>query len=113
MAEEEVLPANSGYTRLQRLALKTTTPYTFIRPRNEDQSLGLNRINANAAYNRGWTGDGVTIGYYEIAIDGAHPELSGKVVDNPYAEIEPGSLSNNVIYGHSRRPHSTLSVLQE
>ena len=50
-----------------------------------------------AAYTRGWTGEGVTIGYYEFAIDGSHPELSGKVVDNPYDEIEPGSY-NNVVY---------------
>ena len=60
------------------------------------QSLGLDRINADAAYNRGWTGYGVTIGYYEFAIDGSHPELSGKVVDNPYDEIEPGSYNNVV-----------------
>ena len=60
------------------------------------QSLGLDRINADAAYNRGWTGNGVTIGYYEFAIHGSHPELSGKVVDNPYAAIEPGSYNNVV-----------------
>ena len=57
------------------------------------QSLGLDRINADAAYNRGWTGNGVTLGYYELAIDASHPELSGKVIDNPYAEIEPGSFN--------------------
>ena len=61
------------------------------------QSLGLGRINARAAYDRGWTGDGVTIGYYEFAINGTHPELSGKVVDNPFDEIESGSY-NNVVY---------------
>ena len=51
-------------------------------------------INADAAYDRGWTGDGVTIGFYEYAIDSSHPELNGKVVDNPYDEIEPGSYYN-------------------
>ena len=60
------------------------------------QTLSIRMINADAAYDRGWTGDGVTIGYYEYAIDGSHPELSGKVVDNPYDEIEPGSYSNVV-----------------
>ena len=68
---------------------------SYTQERN--QSLGLTKINADAAYNRGWTGAGVTIGYYEIAIDGSHPELSGKVVDNPYAEIEPGTFEH-VIY---------------
>ena len=68
---------------------------TYAKERS--QSLGLGRINAEAAYDRGWTGDGVTIGYYEFAIDGSHPELSGKVVDNPYDEIEPGSYTN-VVY---------------
>ena len=53
-------------------------------------------INADAAYDRGWTGAGVTIGFYEYAIDSSHPELNGKVVDNPYDEIEPGSYSNVV-----------------
>ena len=45
--------------------------------KERSQSLGLGSINAEAAYDRGWTGDGVTIGYYEIVIDGSHPELSG------------------------------------
>ena len=60
------------------------------------QTLSIRLINADAAYDRGWTGDGVTIGYYEYAIDSSHPELNGKVVDNPYDEIEPGSYSNVV-----------------
>ena len=68
---------------------------TYAKERS--QSLGLGRINAEAAYDRGWTGEGVTVGYYEIVIDASHPELSGKLVDNPYDEIEPGSY-NNVVY---------------
>ena len=60
------------------------------------RTLSIRMINAAAAYDRGWTGDGVTIGFYEYAIDDTHPELSGKVVDNPYDEIEPGSYSNVV-----------------
>ena len=56
------------------------------------QNLSIRMINADAAYERGWyDGDGVTIGFYEVAIDSSHPELNGKVVDNPYDEIEPGS----------------------
>ena len=58
------------------------------------QTLSIRMINADAAYDRGWTGDGVTIGFYEYAIDSFHPELNGKVVDNPYDEIEPGSYYN-------------------
>ena len=58
------------------------------------QTLSIRMINADAAYDRGWTGDGVTIGFYEVAIDSSHPELNGKVIDNPYDEIEPGSYSN-------------------
>ena len=60
------------------------------------RTLSIRMINAEAAYDRGWTGDGVTIGFYEVAIDSSHPELNGKVVDNPYDEIEPGSYSNVV-----------------
>ena len=60
------------------------------------RTLSIRMINAAAAYDRGWTGDGVTIGFYEYAIDSSHPELNGKVVDNPYDEIEPGSYSNVV-----------------
>ncbi len=60
------------------------------------RTLSIRMINADAAYDRGWTGDGVTIGFYEFAIDSSHPELNGKVVDNPYDEIEPGSYSNVV-----------------
>ena len=60
------------------------------------QTLSIRMINADAAYDRGWTGDGVTIGFYEFAIDSSHPELNGKVVDNPYDEIEPGSYDNVV-----------------
>ena len=90
-----------GGTKNQVSALTSPRPtpppkiHTYAKERS--QSLGLDRINAEAAYDRGWTGDGVTIGYYEFAIDGSHPELSGKVVDNPYDEIEPGSYTN-VIY---------------
>ena len=61
------------------------------------QTLSIRMINADAAYDRGWTGDGVTIGFYEVAIDSSHPELNGKVVDNPYDEIEPGSYDNVVL----------------
>ena len=60
------------------------------------RTLSIRMINADAAYDRGWTGDGVTIGFYEYAIDSSHPELNGKVVDNPYDEIEPGSYYNVV-----------------
>ena len=58
------------------------------------QTLSIRMINADAAYDRGWTGAGVTIGFYEVEIDSSHPELNGKVVDNPYDEIEPGSYYN-------------------
>ena len=61
------------------------------------QTLSIRMINADAAYDRGWTGDGVTIGFYEVAIDSSHPELNGKVVDNPFDEIEPGSYDNVVL----------------
>ena len=82
--------------------------HSFERERR--QSLGLDRINADAAYNRGWTGNGVTIGYYEFAIDGSHPELSGKVVDNPYAEIEPGIFSHVVYTLEQAKQHAQRAV---
>ena len=95
-----------GGTKNQDSVPTPTGPPSQIDPINiptptyaqeRSRSSGLSMINADAAYNRGWTGEGVTIGYYEFAIDGTHPELSGKVVDNPYADIEPGSYTN-VIY---------------
>ena len=70
------------------------------------QSLGLDRINADAAYNRGWTGNGVTLGYYESAIDASHPELSGKVADTPYAEIEPGIFNHRFYTLEQTKQHA-------
>ena len=70
------------------------SPHT---PKNAAKVWGWVQDQRRCRLHRGWTGDGVTIGYYEFAIDGSHPELSGKVVDNPYDEIEPGSYTN-VVY---------------
>ena len=55
---------------------------------------GAELMKAPAAYRRDLTGRGVTIGYYEAAIDKNDPELAGKLVGNRYDEIEPGTYSN-------------------
>ena len=42
------------------------------------RTLSIRMINADAAYDRGWTGDGVTIGFYEYAIDEFPPGTKRK-----------------------------------
>ena len=57
--------------------------------RNRTRS--LSSINAQAAYDRGFTGDGITIGTYEFDI-APHPELSDQLVANEYDDGEEGTF---------------------
>lgn len=43
-------------------------------------SQALRQINAAAAYAQGYTGAGVTVGVMDAAVDGRHPEFSGRMV---------------------------------
>ena len=113
IAASVALTACGGGGRSENPGSDVTPPPPAIQPppispfeQERRQSLGLDRINADAAYNRGWTGNGVTLGYYEYAIDASHPELSGKVIDNPYAEIEPGSFNHNFLTLEQVKQHA-------
>ena len=58
------------------------------------QTLSIRMINADAAYDRGWTGAGVTIGFYEFGIYADHPELDGVLVADDKSECQPEYCAN-------------------
>ena len=75
----------------------------FNAERNRTRS--LSPINAQAAYDRGFTGDGITIGTYEVGI-ADHPELSGKLVANDHEELKPGSYKGLIRTEDQMRQHA-------
>lgn len=80
-------------------------------PANEQQATqGAALMKAPAAYSRNLTGAGVTIGYYEQAIDKNNPELAGKLVGNRYDEIEPGTYSNALATLEEATEHATQAA---
>ena len=54
------------------------------------KTLSIRMIHADAAYQRGYDGTGVTIGYYEFGIHADHPELDGVLVADDKSECQPG-----------------------
>ena len=64
-------------------------------------------INADAAYQRGYDGTGVTIGYYERGIYADHPELDGVLVADDKSECEPGYCGNALNTESRVRNHAT------
>ena len=78
------------------------------RPPSEQQAtLGAELMKAHSAYSRNLIGEGVTIGYYEQAIDKSNPELAGKIIDNRYDEIEPGTYDNVLATLEEATEHAT------
>ena len=71
------------------------------------QTLSIRMINADAAYDRGWTGDGVTIGFYEFGIYADHPELDGVLVADDKSECQPEYCGNAVNTEEQARNHAT------
>ena len=71
------------------------------------QTLSIRMINADAAYDRGWTGDGVTIGFYEFGIYADHPELDGVLVADDKSECQPEYCGNAVNTEQRARNHAT------
>lgn len=71
----------------------------------EKYQWGMRKINAEAAWNAGYTGTGVTVAVVDTGIDGTHPDLADQTVEGyrPYFDevIEPGEDSS---YGG---PHGT------
>ena len=71
------------------------------------KTLSIRMINADAAYQRGYDGAGVTIGYYEFGIHADHPELDGVLVADDKSECQPGRCGT-VLNPESRaRNHAT------
>ena len=71
------------------------------------KTLSIRMIHADAAYQRGYDGTGVTIGYYEFGIHADHPELDGVLVADDKSECQPGRCGTG-LYPESRaRNHAT------
>ena len=71
------------------------------------QTLSIRMINADAAYQRGYDGTGVTLGFYEFGIYADHPELDGVFVADDKSECQPEYCGNAVNTEEQARNHGT------
>ena len=71
------------------------------------QTLSIRMINADAAYQRGYDGAGVTLGFYEFGIYADHPELDGVLVADDKSECQPGYCDNALNTEERARNHAT------
>ena len=71
------------------------------------QTLSIRMINADAAYQRGYDGAGVTLGFYEFGIYADHPELDGVLVADDKSECQPEYCTNAVNTEEQARNHAT------
>ena len=71
------------------------------------QTLSIRMINADAAYQRGYDGTGVTLGFYEFGIYADHPELDGVLVADDKSECQPEYCGNAVNTEERARNHAT------
>ena len=71
------------------------------------QTLSIRMINADAAYQRGYDGAGVTLGFYEFGIYADHPELDGVLVADDKSECQPEYCGNAVNTEEQARNHAT------
>ena len=71
------------------------------------KTLSIRMINADAAYQRGYDGTGVTIGYYEFGIHADHPELDGVLVADDKSECQPGHCGTALNPEDRARNHAT------
>ena len=71
------------------------------------QTLQIRMINADAAYQRGYDGTGVTLGFYEFGIYADHPELDGVLVADDKSECQPGYCDNALNTEERARNHAT------
>ena len=71
------------------------------------KTLSIRMINADAAYQRGYDGTGVTLGYYEFGIHADHPELDGVLVADDKSDCQPGYCGNVPNPEPSARNHAT------
>ena len=71
------------------------------------KTLSIRMINADAAYQRGYDGTGVTIGYYEFGIHADHPELDGVLVADDKSECQTGHCGTALNPEERARNHAT------
>ena len=71
------------------------------------KTLSIRMIHADAAYQRGYDGTGVTIGYYEFGIHADHPELDGVLVADDKSECQPGRCGTGLNPESRARNHAT------
>ena len=71
------------------------------------QTLSIRMINAAAAYQRGYDGAGVTLGFHEFGIYADHPELDGVLVADDKSECQPEYCGNALTTEASARNHAT------
>ena len=71
------------------------------------KTLSIRMINADAAYQRGYDGTGVTIGYYEFGIHADHPELDGVLVADDKSECQQGHCGTTLNPEARARNHAT------
>ncbi|MEJ3747195.1 S8 family serine peptidase [Actinomycetes bacterium KLBMP 9797] len=65
------------------------------------------RIGAPAAWEAGYTGDGVTVAVLDSGIDGGHPDLAGRVIDR--ANLTDGVEPDGDFTGHGTHVASTVA----
>ena len=75
-----------------------------------DNTLTLSLLKAPQAYSRGYTGAGVTIGSYEVAI-ATDPELTGKLDDNKYAVGDSARIKDEKIDEDDWADHARSTAL--
>ena len=71
------------------------------------KTLSIRMIHADAAYQRGYDGTGVTIGYYEFGIHADHPELDGVLVADDKSECQTGHCGTALNPEERARNHAT------
>ena len=71
------------------------------------KTLSIRMINADAAYQRGYDGTGVTLGYYEFGIHTDHPELDGVLVSDDKQDCQQGHCGTALNPEDRARNHAT------
>ena len=71
------------------------------------KTLSIRMINTDAAYQRGYDGAGVTIGYYEFGIHTDHPELDGVLVSDDKQDCQQGHCGTALNPEDRARNHAT------
>ncbi len=87
-----------------------TGPSSAALADERNRTLTLSLLEAPQAYSRGYTGAGVTIGSYEVAI-ATDSELTGKLVDNKYAVGDSTRIKDEKIDEDDWADHARSTAL--